>query len=141
MADDPLARFQREQLAHAISNREEQSSKEGIQTYQAFTLMDKTDKTTRLQIRRAIGLTHSAAYSSLLDVCYDGFHGTELVLIYSFMQVKIKGKNLQPLISAIEKHECVAIRDYHPQFFTPAKPHEAIIDSIEVLTREGQKFL
>jgi hypothetical protein len=130
--DDPLARFQREQLAHAISNKEEQSSKEGVQNYHAFSLMEKSDKTTRLQIRCAMGLTHSATYSSLLDVCYDGFHGTELVLNYSFMQVKIKGKHLQALTMAIEKHECAYIQDYHPQFFLPAKSNDAVIELIEI---------
>lgn len=135
--DDPLARFQREQLAHAISNKEEQSIREGIQNYQAFALIDKTEKITRLQIRCAKGLTHSSSYSCLLDVCYDGFHGTELILVFSFMQVKIKGKNLQALITAIEKHECAYIQNYDTQFFNPPKANDAVIESIEVMTGAG----
>lgn len=132
--DDPLARFQREQLAHAISNKEEQSLRAGVQPYQAFALMDKTEKNTRLQIRCANGLTHSASYSGLQDVCYDGFQGSELILRYSFMLVKIKGKNLQALIMAIEKHECAYLQDYDKQFFIPPKANEMLIESIEVVT-------
>ena len=139
--DDPLARFQREQLAHAISDKEEKSIKENLQYYQAFTFIEKTDKSHRLQIRSAMGSTHAPAYNYLLDVCYDGFHGTEVVLIYSFMQVKIKGKNLQSLTAAIEKHECATIQDYDAHFFTAPKADEAVIELIEVLTREGEKFL
>lgn len=135
--DDPLARFQREQLAHAISSKEEQNIREGIQNYQAFALMEKSEKTTRLQIRCAKGLTHSSSYASLLDVCYDGFQGTELILSYSFMQVKIKGKNLQALITAIEKHDCAYIQDYDKQFFNPPKSNEAVIESIEVVSKAG----
>lgn len=133
--DDPLARFQREQRAHAIFNKEEQSIREGIQNYQAFALYDKTEKTTRLQIRRVGGLTHSSSYNCLLDVCYDGFHGTELILVFSFMQVKIKGKNLQSLITAIEKHECAYLQAYDKLLFNPPKANEAIIESIEVVNK------
>jgi ribonuclease HII len=129
--DDPLARFQREQLAHAISNKEEQNIRQGIQNYQAFALIEKTEKTTRLQIRCCKGLTHSCSYSCLQDVCYDGSYGTELKLLFSFMQVKIKGKNLQTLITAIEKHECAYIQDYEKQLFNPPKDNDAVIELIE----------
>lgn len=135
--DDPLAKFQRTQQAHAISDREEKKNSEGLQHYQAFALIEKTDKTTRLQTRCAAGLTHSASYSCLFDVCYDGSHGTELTLVYSFMQVKIKGKNLQALITSIEKHECAFIQDYNEHFFIPPKPDVAVIESIEVVTGKG----
>ena len=136
--DDPLARFQREQRAHAISNKEEQNIRAGIQNYQAFALMEKSERTTRLQIRCANGLTHSASYTCLQDVCYDGFRATELILRYSFMQVKIKGKNLQALITAIEKHDCGYIQDYDKQFFNLPKPNDALIESIEMVIVETQ---
>ena len=132
--NDPLARFQKAQsLAHDSDKKE----KSRLHDYHAFALMEKSDKTSRLQIRRAAGSTHAPAYSSLLDVCYDGLHGTGLVLTYSFMQVKIKGKNLQALITAIERHECAYIQDYDEHFFIPPKPDEAIIELIEVVTREA----
>lgn len=132
--NDPLARFQKSQLiAHEISDKK---NKEGLHDYHAFTVMEKSEKVHRLQIRLASGATHSPAYSYLLDVCYDGLHGTELVLIYSFMQVKIKGKNLQSLITAIEKNDCAYLQDYNPNFFNPPKPNEAVIESIEVKMKE-----
>jgi hypothetical protein len=133
--DEALARFQREQLAHAISEKEEKRLSGGMQNYQAFTLIDKTEKTTRLQIRCTKELTHAPAYSCLLDVYYDGFQGTELTLLYSFMQVKIKGKNLQALTTAIEKHECAIIQNFDAQFFNPPKSNETIIAWIEVLIK------
>jgi hypothetical protein len=127
---DPLARFQKAQLiAHEISDQ----SKRGLQSYHAFAVMEKSDKSSRLQIKRVAGSSHAPSYNALLDICYDGVHGTGLVLVYSFMQVKIKGKNLQALISAIEKHECAYIQDYHEHFFTPPKPEEAFIEAIEVV--------
>jgi hypothetical protein len=131
--DDPLARFKREQLAHAILDKEEQNIKAGIQKYQAFAVIGKADKSNSLQIRCAQGLTHSVNYSHLLDVCYDGIHGTELILLFSFMQVKIKGKHLQPVIAAVESRECVYLQDYDAHSFTEPRPNEAVIDSIEVI--------
>jgi hypothetical protein len=136
--NDPLARFQKAQfLAHEISDKKEKSSQDALHEYHAFALLDKADKSFRLQIRCRKNASHSPAYSYLQDVCYDGLHGTELVLVYSFMQVKIKGKHLQALISALEKHECAFIQDYDADFFAPPKPDETVIELIEVVTKEG----
>lgn len=133
--NDPLARFQKAQMiAHEISDKKD---KESLHEYHAFTVMEKSEKVHRLQIRCATAATHSPAYSYLLDVCYDGLHGTSVILIYSFMQVKIKGKNLQALISAIEKHDCATIQDYDAHVFASPKPNEAVIESIEVVTKEA----
>lgn len=133
--NDPLARFQKAQLiAHEISDKKD---KEGLHDYHAFAVIEKNEKNQRLQIRRAKSATHAPAYSYLLDVCYDGFHGTGLILIYSFMQVKIKGKNLQALITAIEKHDCAYIQDFDAHIFSPPRPNEAVIEVIEVVTKEN----
>jgi hypothetical protein len=137
--NDPLARFQKAQiLAHEISDKKD---KEGLHDYHAFAVFEKGDKAYRLQIRRVKGATHSPAYSYLLDVCYDGFHGTGVMLIYSFMQVKIKGKNLQALITAIEKHECAYLQDYDEHVFIQPKTDQPIIELIEIVHREGEKLL
>lgn len=135
--NDPLARFQKAQmLAHEISDYKEKTSKNILQSYHAFAVMEKMDKSNHLQIRRTTGLSHSPTYEHLLDICYDGIYATEIVLIYSFMQVTIKGKNLQSLITMIEKHECLYIQDYNEHFFSLPKPEEAIIEFIEIETKE-----
>ena len=133
---DPLARFQKaQQLAHDASGEKEG---ENLHPYKAFAPFEKNDKTYRLQIRRAAGATHSPAYEYLLDVCYDGLHGTGLVLVYSFMQVKIKGKHLQPLINLIERHECLYIQDFDARTFKQPRPDEIVIESIEVIHKEDK---
>lgn len=133
--NDPLARFQKAQmLAHEVSDQKERNSKEILHEYRAFALIEKTEKSTRLQIRRAAASTHAPSYNYLQDVCYDGLHGTGLILTYSFMQVKIKGKRLQVLIQAIEKHECAYLQDYDATVFAPPKSDEAMIELIEVVT-------
>lgn len=131
--DEALARFQREKQVLAMASKEEQSFKEGIQNYQAFAVFDKMDKSTRLQFRSTQGLTHSVSYNCLLDVCYDGFHGTELTLLYNFMKINIKGKNLQTMISAIERHECSYLQDFDAKCFHPPKANEVLVEMIEIV--------
>ncbi len=132
--NDPLAKFRNIGTpTPASTDTTSQTDGESLPAYQAF---EAKDRVKRLQIRQVMAATHSPAYAYLLDVSYDGFHGTELVLTYSFMMVKIKGQNLQTLIFAIEKHECAFIQDFDARFFAPPEQDAAIIDDIEVVTRE-----
>lgn len=131
--NDPLAKFRNIPEPNKAASNESGGGGEGLPPYEAFKAVDKTK---RLQIRRVLGATHSPAYTYLLDVSYDGFHGTELVLTYSFMLIKIKGINLQPIILAIEKHECAFIQDYDPQFFAPSESDKPFIENIEIVERK-----
>ncbi len=105
------------------------------ETYQAF---NPVDKNKRLQIRQTNGTYHAPAYSYLLDVISDGNKGEEIILVYSFMLVKIKGKHLQTLLIAIEKSECAFIQNYDESVFNPPEENQPIIEFIEVITRERE---
>ena len=131
--NDPLAKFRSIPQPNRDASNENGGGGEGLPPYEAFKAVDKTK---RLQIRRMQNTTHSPAYSYLLDVSYDGFRGTELILTYSFMMIKIKGTNLQNTILAVEKHECAFIQEYDPQFFAPPEPNEPFIESIEIVERK-----
>jgi hypothetical protein len=101
--------------------------------YQAF---DAKDRTKIIRIRRTNGTNHAPANTYLLDVVSDGGKNQEIAIIYSFMVVKIRGRNLHHLQLAIEKRECDFIQNYDAEIFAPPEPDEAIIDDIEVVTRE-----
>ena len=131
---DPLAKF-RITGGTDTEKKTKGGNDGGLPPYQAF---DARDSNTRLQIRRVHGCTHSPSYQYLLNVSYDGDHGTEIVLTFSFMHVKIGGRNLQNLIKALEKHGCTYIQDYDPNAFAaPTDPAEPFIDLIEVITKGG----
>jgi len=137
MADDLLAKFRPSAPAPTRSPEKEGSSGGGgLPAYQAF---DAKDKLKRMQIRQVMAAFNSPAYAHLLTIVSDGLHGTELGLIYTFQIVKIKGRNLQPITDAIEMGDCAFIQDYDPRFFAPPEPNEPIIESIEIVMKDGQE--
>ncbi|MDD5459013.1 MAG: hypothetical protein PHF37_06450 [Phycisphaerae bacterium] len=135
MADDPLAKFRSTAPTPARAAAKEGSDRGGgLPSYLAF---DAKDRTKRLQIRRVMAAFNIPAYSHLLTIIPDGWHGTELGLIYSFQIVKIKGRNLQPITDAIEKEKCSFIQDYDPRFFAPPQPDQPLIEAIEIVMKDG----
>lgn len=140
MANDPLASFRRQQPGagshpQAVSP---QQAATGLKLYKAFEIRERASE--RLEIRRVLGETHAPSYRYLLDVSFNGQYGTELLLAYSFLIVKIRGQNLQPVIRAILEGKCDVIQDYHPNEFAPPQENEPVIASIEfVAEREDSK--
>ncbi|SMF97899.1 hypothetical protein SAMN02949497_4775 [Methylomagnum ishizawai] len=132
MADDPLAKFRKSPTVKPEATLPE--SKAGLPDYQAF---DAKDKIKRLEIRRVMGAFHTPAYAYLLNVIFDGYHGTELVLVYSFMLVKVKGRNLHPITLAVQEGKCAFIQDYDPRAFAEPAPDAPFIESIEIIAKEG----
>jgi hypothetical protein len=142
MNDDPLAKFRKEaktkvKPAEPMENREDADNPiDTLPLYEAFKAQDKN---RRLDILRVRGANHSPAYAYLINIIWDGDeYGAAMVLEYSTMQVRIKGKNLQPIVAAIKKSTCSFIQDYDPQCFLPPQPNEPMIESIEIVAR-GEK--
>lgn len=137
MANDPLAAFRRQQPStgsypQAVSP---QQAATGLKPYKAFEIRERAAE--RLEIRRVLGETHAPSYRYLMDVSFNGQYGTELLLVYSFLLVKIKGKNLQPVIHAILEGRCAFIQDFHSNEFAPPQENEPVIASIEFPTEGG----
>lgn len=113
--------------------------------YAAYGVGDRSQE--RLEIRRVLGTLlpdgsrdaawHAPSYRYLVDVIYDGEYGTELVLAFSFLLVKIKGRNLQALNLAILDGTCSFIQEYHENEFSPPAKDAPVIVSIEVVVRGG----
>jgi hypothetical protein len=148
MNDDPLAKFRKEaktkeKPAEPTENREDTNNtnnpKKGRDTLPFYEAFKAQDKNRRLDILRVNGANHSPAYAYLINIIWDGDeYGAAMVLEYSTMQVRIKGKNLQPIVAAIKKSTCSFIQDYDPQCFLPPQPNEPMIESIEIVAR-GEK--
>ena len=101
--------------------------------YNAHSTGDRSQE--RLQIRRVLGAWHSPSYRYLMDVVQDGSQGEELVLVYSFMLVKIAGRNMQSIAAAIFEGTCIFIQDYHEKEFTPPAATTPVITKIEIVVR------
>jgi len=129
---DPLAAFGFKDTKPARAAATESGSGD-LPEYLAF---DAKDRSKCLQIKTARGVYRAPTYTNLLDVISDGERGEEISLLFSFMVIDIRGKNLQLVAHSLIKRECAFIQDYSPSKFAQPKPEEAIIDSIEITAKE-----
>lgn len=81
---------------------------------------------------------HSPGYNLLLDVVYDGQHGTQFILVYTVLLVLVQGKNLQKVVFAIESGMADFIQAFDPERWQkPKDDMAAFIESIEIQVNEG----
>ena len=128
---DPLAQFRKKppgavEAGTAVRQQDE---------YVAFETKDKVD---RLLIRQANAQARSPGYAFLLDIAYDGPYGTNFVLYYSFMMmVLVEGRNLQPVIMALQMGTAEFIQEYSDRWPTPKDEKAPFIQSIKVVVEQG----
>jgi len=129
---DPLAQFRK---TPAPSGGAGPGKPKEPDEYLAFAAKDKV---TRLRIRRAMAPTRSPGYPYLLDVVYDGSYGTNFVLVFTFLMVLVRGKNLQQLVFALESGNVDFIQEFDPdRWGKPKDETAAFIESIEVVVQES----
>ncbi len=129
--NDPLSQFRKRVPGAATDS----TPPKGTDEYVAFDAKDKVD---RLKIRRANDPTRSPGYAYLLDIVYDGPFGTNFVLVYTFLMVLVKGRNLQNVITALEMGTADFIQEFDAdRWQVPADTKAPFIESIEVVVQEG----
>jgi hypothetical protein len=125
--NDPLAHFRKRTADSPPSDPDK--------GYVAFAAKDRVE---RLKIKRANKPTHAPGYGYLLDIIYDGNHGTNFVLVYTILGVKVTGKNLQPVIMALLAGTADFIQEYdRNQWPKPADAQAPLIESIEVVVQDN----
>lgn len=126
MAHDPLAAHRKKPLTTETKEP------------QGYVAFDAKDKVTRLQIRCAMQPTHAPGYGYLMNVMYDGPYGTNFVLVFHFMSVLVRGKNLQPVISALETGAAEFIQEFDETLWEQPKDEKTpVITSIQILPNGG----
>jgi hypothetical protein len=129
MALDPLSQFRKVPAGGGAAPPTEPEE------YVAFGTKDRVH---RLRIRSASGPVNAPGYNILLNVIYDGEHGTNFILVYSVLIVLVRGRNLQKMVYAIENGMADFIAEFDPEKWQkPADANAAIIESIEVKVIEG----
>ena len=127
MQDDILAPYRKTPLAAPASTA---TAPKGKAEYAAFGTKDNVPT---LRIRRRDFLTYATAYNFLLVAAYDDDRGTIIMLNFSFMKVKIEGRNLQNLVHAINSKKVEFIMEFDPdRWAEPTDANAAFIGSIEV---------
>ena len=130
---DPLAQY-RKKPDGAVAQPPPPKGPDG---YVAF---DAKDRVARLKIRRASedDPTRSPGYHYLLDVVYSGPNVTHLVLLYTFLIVKVRGTNLSPIVMALELGTADYIQEFDADRWPAPKDAKApLIESIEVVVKEN----
>jgi hypothetical protein len=103
--------------------------------YVAFGAKDRVE---RLKIKRAKYPTHAPGYAYLLDIIYDGNDGTDFVLVYTILGVKVTGRNLQPVIMALLAGTADYIQEFdRAKWPKPSDAKAPVIESIEIVVQDN----
>jgi hypothetical protein len=131
--NDPLAQYRKKPAGNSAT--ETPPPKSPVE-YLAFDAKDNVD---RLSIRQANTQSRTPGYAYLLDITHDGPFGTNFVLYYSFMMVvMVEGKNLQPVIMAIQMGTAEFIQEYDADRWPMPKDAKLpFIESIKVIVEQG----
>jgi hypothetical protein len=89
-------------------------------------------KPSRLVIQCATGASHAPLYNLLMDVIHDRQFAASFVLVYNFMAITVIGRNLTPVIYAINHHRCGIITEYAAQAYDLPPADAPVITSITV---------
>ena len=128
MASDPLRQWRRKP-------QDEAPPPSGQPTYEAYKAVDR--KPENLEIRKAGQLAYVVEYRYRLYMTHDGKRGTIMNLVFSFMVVEVRGRNLQSVIAALADRRCDFIQEFDAREFNQPQPDVPLIESITITT--GQK--
>jgi hypothetical protein len=130
MTDDPLAQFRK---TKPVPTGDMMTPKEP----NGYVAFGTKDRVLRLRIRSAMAPVQAPGYNILLNVSYDGDYGTNFVLMFTVMDVLVRGKNLQKMVYAIENNMADFIQEFDSDRWEKPDATAAIIDSIEVKFTDG----
>ena len=77
--------------------------------------------------------THAPSYLHLQNLSYDGEHGTSCVLMFDFLCVLIRGKNLQGLVTALALGTVDFIQEFNPDLWPKPADNLPLIESIKIM--------
>jgi hypothetical protein len=138
MGDDPLAGFRRKG-EKATPSTPRPPERGGSREYQAFNPKDN-QRRGRLNIRRKGGMSHAPGYNFIIDICYDEDHYSGIMLVLSTMLVKIRGRNLKPVVDALLLGTCEYIQEFRDDIFDkPDDPAAPFLEAIDIVTGREEK--
>lgn len=130
--NDPLSQFHKQEMP--IQTASAPSSQVEKRPYEAY---DKSGKPCPYTEIRCLSQASQAPQSRLLmAVVFSSDYEEAFTLIYNFMAVEVRGKNLREIRRAMQNNRCEFIQEYHDNAFQ--KPHKGtpIVQSITFITGE-----
>jgi hypothetical protein len=127
MPVDPLAQFRRSPVTPAVKDTAAEAEPDDGK-YRAFRAVDREPK--RLSVR-ALGLAWvHATYSYLQYITEDAGRGRMFYIVYGFMVVEVRGRNLGPVVDALRLDNCDFIQQFDAGRWEKPGAGEPIIESI-----------
>jgi hypothetical protein len=124
---DPLAIFKRNPI---VDRQESETAMPSDDEYVAFHAVDRDQK--RLSAR-AVGVAWvHASYSFLQYITEDAGRGRMFYIIFGFMVMEVRGRNLSPVVDAIRRDACVFIQQFDPARWP--KPKDTSLPFIDSIT-------
>lgn len=135
MAKDPKAILARAKRVSDHGTSDDPKGMDGSEIYRPYEIAARSHE--RLHIIRLDDTMHYPSYRYLMDIVHTG-RNNGIMLIYSFMLVKITGENLEELLEHLSQGDCVFIQQYDAREW-PQKPEKGkpVITGIEVVVRQG----
>jgi hypothetical protein len=136
---DLLAQFRRKTPAGKPAESPPSGRADRDRTYEAFNAKDN-QRRGRLGIRCKGGMSHAPGYNYIIDICYDEDNYSGILLVLSTMLVKIRGRNLKPIVDALMLGTCEYIQEFRDDIFD--KPDDCtapFVEAIEIVTGREDK--
>jgi hypothetical protein len=131
---DLLAQFRRKAPAAKPGESRPSADNGPDRTYEAFNAKDN-QRRGRLNIRRKGGMSHAPGYNFIIDICYDEDNYSGMLLVLSTMLVKIRGRNLKPIVDALLLGTCEYIQEFRDDIFDKPDDRTApFVEAIEIVT-------
>ena len=133
MSNDPLAQFRQGQSAGQAANRSTKPS-QGKRPYEAYDKRGKPCPYT--EILCIAQPSQSPQSRFFLAAVFSADFDDAFTLLYSFMAVEIRGRNLKEVRQAVQNGRCEFIQEYHENEFLPPPKGEPVIESVRFITGE-----
>ena len=105
---------------------------------EGYVAFGTKDNSRSLRIQRANDPGRSPRYAYLLDITYDDVSWTSFTLIYNFMMVLVRGKNLQAVVMAIDLNSADFIQEFDlDRWEKPKDGNAPMIESIQVVVKQS----
>jgi len=131
--NDPLEQFRKRPLVRAQAP----AAPTGREEYTAF---DSKDRVTRLEIRSVKHPARAPGYDLLMDIIYDDSHWTHFILVYYFVHVLVRGKNLRSVVAALRLGTAEFIQEFDPtKWERPKDANTPVIESVEFQPQDGDR--
>ncbi len=130
--NDPLAQYRRGQASTSPSGQSRKIAEK--REYEAYDKRGKSCPYT--EIFCASQPSQSPQSRFLLSVVFSADFDDAFTLLYSFMAVEVRGKNLKEVRQAIQMGRCEFLQEYSVSEFLPPAKGVPVIESIRFIAGE-----